>query len=196
MSVATKIKKTLRTVLAVAGMGVLSLGIFADAATAQNKVVVTGQIQWGVYINPDGCMHWYADGGLEGYSVTRYHPNTNLPFCMEKTTCLIEPENALFATDSARLTATARQKLAEFFQRDNSFSYAVYGHTDSRASFEHNEKLSVNRALAVAQFARSQGALVETVAGIGEHKPVASNSTAAGMQQNRRVQIVCYRLPE
>ena len=72
------------------------------------------------------------------------------------------------------------------------FGYAIYGHTDSRASDEYNMKLSQRRAHAVAEVARSVGAMVEREIGFGERSPRATNSTAAGMQQNRRVEIICY----
>jgi flagellar motor protein MotB len=45
----------------------------------------------------------------------------------------------------------------------------------------------------VANVARSVGAHVERQIGYGERQPVASNASAGGMQQNRRVEIVCYR---
>ncbi|HHB81505.1 MAG TPA: OmpA family protein, partial [Aliiroseovarius sp.] len=76
------------------------------------------------------------------------------------------------------------------------FAYAVYGHTDSRASDEYNMSLSQRRANAVAKVARASGAVVDRVVGYGERRPIASNSTAAGMQKNRRVEIVCYRYPQ
>ena len=53
--------------------------------------------------------------------------------------------------------------------------------------------LSKRRAASVANVARSVGASVEREIGYGERQPVASNATAAGMQQNRRVEVVCYR---
>jgi flagellar motor protein MotB len=53
--------------------------------------------------------------------------------------------------------------------------------------------LSQRRARAVAQVAQQAGARVYSVRGFGESRPVASNATAAGMAQNRRVEILCLR---
>ena len=102
-------------------------------------------------------------------------------------------EKHKFATDSAKLTADGRRRLQGFFSQAGAFGYAIYGHTDSRASDEYNIKLSQRRAKAVADVARSVGAMVEREIGFGERQPIASNSTAAGMQKNRRVEVVCYR---
>ena len=54
-------------------------------------------------------------------------------------------------------------------------------------------RLSLNRANAVARVAVANGATVTDVRGFGERQPVASNATAAGRAQNRRVEIVCIR---
>ena len=53
--------------------------------------------------------------------------------------------------------------------------------------------LSQRRAKAVADVARSVGAVVEREIGFGERQPVAPNDSAANMQKNRRVEVVCYR---
>lgn len=138
-------------------------------------------------------MHWWADGGLEGYMVPRRDPRTGRPVCLKKNTCLVENSDTLFATDSATLTRSGKARLEQFFRSTDAFGFAVYGHTDSRASDSYNIKLSKRRAAAVADVARSVGASVERQIGYGERRPIASNATAAGMQQNRRVEIVCYR---
>lgn len=175
--------------LAAAGTWVLA----GAAAAQQQRPEVYGVIEWGIWIDDDGCQHFYSDGGLEGYMVERVHPKTGKPVCLKVNTCLVENTDTLFATDSAHLTAHGRARLTAFFQQAGAFGYAIYGHTDSRASDEYNMRLSERRAAAVANVARSVGAVVQREIGYGEREPIASNSTAAGMQKNRRVEVVCYR---
>jgi outer membrane protein OmpA-like peptidoglycan-associated protein len=165
----------------------------AAAAQTPQRPAATGYIDWGIWIDPDGCMHWYADGGLEGYMVERVNPHTGKPVCLKLELCAVENTDVLFATDSARLTPQGRVRLENFFRNAGAFGYAIYGHTDSRASDEYNMQLSQRRAKAVADVARSVGAAVEREIGFGERQPIASNTTAAGIQKNRRVEIVCYR---
>ncbi|MDQ2066063.1 OmpA family protein [Xinfangfangia sp. CPCC 101601] len=177
----------------VAGL-VLCFGMAgATASFADENAVVTGKIEWGVWIDDDGCMHWWADGGLEGYMVPRRNPKTGKPVCLKKNTCLVENTDTLFATDSHKLTASGRDRLRKFFSSAGAFGYAIYGHTDSRASDEYNMALSKRRAHSVAEVARSVGASVERELGFGERQPIASNQTVAGMAKNRRVEIICYR---
>jgi outer membrane protein OmpA-like peptidoglycan-associated protein len=152
-----------------------------------------GTIEWGAWIDDDGCMHWWADGGLEGYMVPRRNPHNGKPVCLKKNTCLVENTDTLFATDSHHLTAHGKAYLRNFFSNSGAFGYAIYGHTDSRASDEYNMRLSERRAASVAAVARSVGAHVERQIGFGERQPIAPNNSAANMQKNRRVEVVCYR---
>ena len=176
------------------GATALAVGLFgASMAMAQQAPQVAGKIEWGIWVDDDGCMHWWADGGLEGYMLDRVNPKTGKPVCLKKNTCLVENTDQMFATDSAQLTTSGRRRLTEFFSKAGAFGYAVYGHTDSRASDEYNMRLSDRRASSVANVARSVGAVVEREIGYGERQPIATNGTAAGMQQNRRVEVVCYR---
>jgi outer membrane protein OmpA-like peptidoglycan-associated protein len=177
-----------RGVAIVLGLGML----FASPAAAQEQPKVTGVIEWGIWIDPDGCMNWWADGGTEGYMVQRRDPKTGRAVCLKKKTCLVENTDVLFSSGSANLTAAGRQRLAKFFAGAGAFGYAVYGHTDSQGSAASNDRLSTSRAKAVASVARAAGLSVERQIGFGESRPVASNNTAAGMQKNRRVEIVCY----
>lgn len=174
----------------------LTLGLMQPAGAQMPSAAppeVAGKVEWGLWIDDDGCMHWWADGGVEGYMLDRVDPKTGKPVCLKKNTCLIENTDVLFATDSARLTTDGRRRLDRFFREAGAFGYAIYGHTDSRASDGYNLRLSQRRAASVAEVARAAGAVVERQIGYGERRPAAPNDSAANMQKNRRVEIVCYR---
>ena len=171
---------------------VLAVGL-VTAAQAQTAPQVSGHVDWGIWVDDDGCMHWWADGGTEGYMLDRVNPQTGKPVCIKRNRCLVQSTDPLFGTDSAQLTAQGRSYLANFFQNSGAFGYGIYGHTDARASDEYNMRLSQARARAVADVARSVGAMVEREVGYGERQPVAPNDSPANMQLNRRVEIVCYR---
>lgn len=173
----------------------VAMGTAVQAQVDENlmKGQKTGVIQWAVWIDQDGCMHWWADGGFEGYMVSRRDPKTGKPVCLKKDTCFIGDADTMFKTDSAHLNPHARQRLKQVFTQQDVFGYGVYGHTDSRASHAYNKGLSERRAKSVGDYGRSVGAIIERQIGFGETRPRASNATAAGMRKNRRVEIVCYR---
>jgi len=67
----------------------------------------------------------------------------------------------------------------------------IEGHADERGSDEYNLKLSKERAASVRQFLVDGGIPANrlTSEGYGESRPIATNSTEAGRQENRRVEI-------
>jgi outer membrane protein OmpA-like peptidoglycan-associated protein len=170
-------------------------GVFlvaAPMAMAQDQAV-TGKIEWGLWVDSDGCQHWWADGGTEGYMVPRRNPKTGKPVCMKPVSCLTEGTDTYFATASATLTATGRSQLETFFRQTGAFAYSIAGHTDSRGSDAYNQSLSEARAAAVAAVAQSVGAVVDSVQGFGESQPAASNASSSGMAKNRRVEVFCKK---
>ncbi|HKO02355.1 MAG TPA: OmpA family protein [Thermoanaerobaculia bacterium] len=104
--------------------------------------------------------------------------------------------NVLFDTGKTTLKPGAKRtltRIAEQLSGDNSGTkIVVEGHTDSVGSTESNQALSVRRATAVRDYLVSQGLSADrvTAAGRGEEAPIATNNTAAGRQQNRRVELV------
>lgn len=182
-----------RTTLYGAALGAVALFLPTGAAQAQQSATITGTVAPTIWIDPDGCHHWVADGGIEGYMEGRVNPQNGMPVCMEFNTCAVMNSDVLFATDSSRISHAGRRALEDFFRGAGAFAYAIYGHTDSRASDEYNIRLSQRRAASVASVARSVGAQVAREIGFGERQPVAPNNSAANMQLNRRVEIVCYR---
>jgi len=74
---------------------------------------------------------------------------------------------------------------------------SVEGHTDSIGSDAYNQKLSVRRAQAVADYLEKGGITASrmTIKGFGESQPVASNDTAEGRAENRRVELRILQQP-
>jgi outer membrane protein OmpA-like peptidoglycan-associated protein len=170
-----------------------SAGEKAPFISTQNTRTITGeQYIPGIWVDPDGCEHWVMDDGVEGY-MSPHVDRKGIPVCRRGNTCGLLNTDQFFATDSYRISKTGHQRLAEFFKSSSAIAYVIAGHTDSRASDQHNMKLSYNRALSVAKVARSAGANVTDVRGYGERLPVASNKSHTGMAKNRRVEIICSR---
>src|SRR5665213_103477 len=101
----------------------------------------------------------------------------------------------LFATGRDTVQPGAIQSLdnvARFMQQHPMMKIRVQGFTDSRGSDELNDALSQRRAQAVSNALQSSGVDPSRLQAIGRGKslPVASNDTAAGRQQNRRVELL------
>ncbi|WP_197922098.1 OmpA family protein [Thiosulfatihalobacter marinus] len=162
-------------------------------ASAQNKRTVLGQEYVPtIWVDPDGCEHWVMDDGAEGY-MTPHVNRQGIPVCRRGNVCGVMNSDQFFATDKYNINSANRQRLMEFFQNSTASAFIIAGHTDSRASDEYNMRLSYNRANAVAKVAKQTGARIADVRGYGERMPRATNKTAAGMAQNRRVEIICLR---
>lgn len=103
--------------------------------------------------------------------------------------------DVLFATGRSELSggaASGLSKLVGFLNEYPDRKVAIEGHTDSVGSESSNASLSQRRADAVRGFLANQGiasARMRT-SGMGEGLPVASNDTATGRQQNRRVEVI------
>jgi outer membrane protein OmpA-like peptidoglycan-associated protein len=108
---------------------------------------------------------------------------------------IVNMSDVLFDFGKYTLKPEAREKLARvsgIVASHPGLNIQVEGHTDSVGSDDFNQKLSEQRAGAVREYLLSQGLSPESVtsAGFGEGRPVASNDTPAGRQQNRRVELV------
>jgi len=108
---------------------------------------------------------------------------------------IVNMSDVLFDTAQHTLRPAAREKLARvsgILSLHSDLMLEVEGHTDSVGGDSYNQRLSERRAESVKQYLISQGVKVESITarGFGKGQPVANNSTAAGRQQNRRVEIV------
>jgi outer membrane protein OmpA-like peptidoglycan-associated protein len=105
------------------------------------------------------------------------------------------PGSVLFDFDSANIRPDAERTLAEVAEVLKAYAQRpmrIEGHTDSVASDDYNLKLSERRAQSVQAWLAARGGVKAALAtkGWGESKPAATNDTAAGRQQNRRVEVI------
>lgn len=103
--------------------------------------------------------------------------------------------DVLFETNKSSLKPAARESLAKvagILLAYPDLRLEVDGHADSVGSDAYNQQLSENRAASVRDYLAQQSIPISsvTVLGFGKTQPVASNATAAGRQQNRRVELV------
>ena len=119
-----------------------------------------------------------------GVSVTRNGDNVILNM----------PGNVTFKTASADLNANFFKVLDSVgivLKEFDKTTIDVEGHTDSDGSDTYNQQLSLERAQSVGSYLQSRGVNGQRIVafGAGEARPVASNGTPDGKQQNRRVEL-------
>jgi outer membrane protein OmpA-like peptidoglycan-associated protein len=100
-----------------------------------------------------------------------------------------------FATGAASINSSARESLAKFSGIVASYPglrFKVEGHTDNTGGVAMNNELSLKRAMTVRDYLIGQGVPASSidVAGLGLSAPIGDNSTTAGRERNRRVEIV------
>ena len=108
---------------------------------------------------------------------------------------IVSMTGLLFQTGKAELLPPVREKLARvagILLGHPGLKLEIEGHTDNVGKEDMNQTLSEKRAAAVKDYLASQGVPADVMVsrGFGETKPVASNDTAEGKAENRRVEIV------
>lgn len=178
-----------------AAAGVVVGLISGDDAVERRQHALIGA---GIGALAGGSIGYYMDrqeaklrAELEGTGVSVTRRGDNITLNM--------PGNVTFATDSSDLSPaffsvlnSVGKVLGEFEQT----VVEVAGHTDSTGADFYNQSLSERRAGSVSSYLQAQGVIAQRVitVGMGESRPMASNSSAAGRQANRRVEITMVPL--
>lgn len=103
-------------------------------------------------------------------------------------------ENLQFGNNSDQIAESSLddlEVLANIMLQDSNLKLSIEGHTDSRGSADYNLALSQNRANSVKAFLVEKGIAADriTAIGYGETKPIDTNETADGRNNNRRVEL-------
>ena len=110
---------------------------------------------------------------------------------------LVMPGAITFDTNKSNIKPNfydTLNRVAQVLTEDNKSGILVSGYTDSTGNDSINIPLSQARAQSVASYLASRGVSTSRInaQGLGSSNPIASNSTAAGKEQNRRVEIAVY----
>jgi outer membrane protein OmpA-like peptidoglycan-associated protein len=180
-----------------------AIGAAAGAVTGAIVGHQTGHKGTGAVV---GGLAGAAVGGAIGYQLDKQEKELeevkNAQVTRKEDRLIVTMRDAiLFDTDSAVLQPGAVDSLnqmADVMIRYPENDIIVKGHTDSKGSEAYNQELSQKRATAVKDHLVSRGVTVQriTAQGLGETRPVATNETPEGRQQNRRVEIEIIPQPE
>lgn len=112
---------------------------------------------------------------------------------------LIMPGNITFGTNQATIEPQFEPVLAsvaKVIKEYDKTKVQIIGYTDNTGSVTTNNALSLRRANAVSNFLRLNGVDINRIIvdGLGPQNPIASNKTAAGREQNRRVEITLINM--
>jgi outer membrane protein OmpA-like peptidoglycan-associated protein len=118
----------------------------------------------------------------------------------DKRGLIVSLSDILFEIGQPKLAPGARDNLVKVGSILTAYpdrQISIEGHTDSVGSDESNQQLSEARAQTVRKTLIEAGVKADRVkaAGFGKSKPIASNSTPQGRQQNRRVEVVVLNPP-
>ena len=114
-----------------------------------------------------------------------------------KSDSLIVLNEFLFETNSSTLKVehfSALDSIMDFLLSHPSLEVKISGHTDNTGRESHNKTLSTKRAEVVAEYLIENGVSEDRVTfeGFGSSKPIAPNSTDAGRNKNRRVELLIH----
>ena len=146
---------------------------------------VVGGVAGGVIGNKMDKQAREIDTALPGAEVERVGEGIKLTL----------KENAVrFDTNKSSLTAAAQQnldKLVPVFKDYGETNIVIYGYTDNTGAADYNLNLSEQRAASVRAYLTSKGIASSrfTTTGMGIADPIASNETAEGRSENRRVEF-------
>ncbi len=188
---------TSRNALIGAGLGVVAGLLSGDDATERRQHAMIGA---GVGALAGGAVGRYQDN--QERALREQMAGTGVEVVRQGDNITLDMPNAItFGFDSSALNPAFHgtlDRVAATLREYGQTIIEVAGHTDSVGTEEYNQRLSVERAQAVANYLVARGVNRDRliVTGAGETRPVASNDSESGRAENRRVEITIVPLTE
>lgn len=173
---------------ALGALGGLLVGKTTNASTRKSVLIGAG-----IGALTGGGVGLYMD--KQEAQLRRELRSTGVSVTRQGDTIILNmPSDVTFGTNQAAVQSQFYPTLtsvSKVLSKYNKTLVNVYGHADSDGDAAYNRQLSEKRAVNVAQFLVRGGNRQERfyVVGYGEERPIATNASAAGKAQNRRVEI-------
>lgn len=164
----------------------------ANSDNGKYLVVMQGGNNYGLFVEADGYAPFSESYYIDQYAGSGTYPrDILLKSLVGETTTL---NNIFFETGKAVLLPSSKielDKMVEIMKKNPSLKAEIIGHTDNQGTPEGNQKLSEERAKAVAKYLSDNGVGADRLKtkGYGDTKPVADNTTEEGRRKNRRVEM-------
>lgn len=140
-----------------------------------------------------GAYYYIDDVSLTCLDSLAVHqpPAVHVPMVGE----VVRIENLLFATGESEVLPQSYadlMRLKRLLEENPTMKIELHGHTDGQGTIDYNQRLSEDRARAVARYLTDRGIERSRIVwkGFGKQQPIANNSTPEGRQTNRRVEYV------
>jgi outer membrane protein OmpA-like peptidoglycan-associated protein len=165
----------------------------SNAANGEYLISLPGGKNYGISVKADNFLFHSENINISESLVTREIINDIRLKKVEVGETIIL-NNIFFDTGAASLRAESYVELGILFRlmtENPSLKIEISGHTDNVGSAALNRRISEMRARAVVEFLIARGIASERLSykGYGFERPIASNDSAAGRQQNRRTEF-------
>jgi OOP family OmpA-OmpF porin len=165
----------------------------SDSISGDYLMVLTQGAEYALYVNKKGYL--FKSFNFNYSAIKDFEPiiiNIELEKAAAGSMAVLN--NIFFDLDKFDLKPKSLpelQKVIRFLQENPKIRVEVSGHTDNSGSSEYNKQLSQKRALSVYNYLTQMGIAENRIIpiGYGPDKPVASNESEEGRQQNRRIEF-------
>lgn len=165
----------------------------SNSATGKFLLSLEAGKNYGIAVKADGYLFHSENFDIPDGSAYNL-VNKTIELKNIKVGSIIALRNIFFDTGKSTLRPESNaelDRLVKLMKDVSNLKIEIGGHTDNQGSATMNQKLSEERAIAVMNYLKSKGIAASrmTAVGYGLNKPIASNSTADGRQQNRRTEM-------
>lgn len=165
----------------------------SNAATGKYLISLPAGKNYGIAVTAPGYA-FHSENFIVEESIGYREVRKDIGLNRYKAGTTIVLRNIFFDFDKATLrpeSKTELERVYELLKSNPRMKVRIAGHTDSRGSDEYNQRLSEARAKSVYEYLISRGISADRLSyiGYGESRPIDTNDTEDGRQNNRRVEL-------